>query len=162
MLVRDIKILLILSVVLWGIVGAYGNIAKWDETLSAVGAATSMATFEGGADSWKATSSPIVIWLGALFVMLSKVVAAGLCAIGVQKMFAARAGTAEAFAKAKTYALAGCGVAVFMLFTGFIVIAESWFELWRSDVMRGPVLDSAYRYAGMIGLIAIFVSLREE
>ena len=162
MLVRNIKILLILGVVLWGIVGAHGNIAKWEETLGAVGAATSMATFEGGADSWKATSLPIVIWLGALFVMLSKVASAGLCAVGAQKMFAARNSAPDAFQKAKTFALAGCGVAVFMLFTGFIVIAESWFELWRSDVMRGPVLDSAYRYAGMIGLIAIFVSIKED
>ena len=49
-----------------------------------------------------------------------------------------------------------------MLFTGFIVIAESWFELWRSDVMRGPVLDSAFRYGGMIALIAVFVAVKEE
>jgi hypothetical protein len=42
-----------------------------------------------------------------------------------------------------------------MLFGGFIVIADSRFELWRSDGMRGPVLDSAYRYLGSILLIAL-------
>ncbi|MFT6056479.1 MAG: hypothetical protein ACJAS2_000754 [Pseudohongiellaceae bacterium] len=28
-----------------------------------------------------------------------------------------------------------------MLFGGFIVIAEGWFELWRSEFLRGPSLD---------------------
>ena len=77
-------------------------------------------------------------------------------------MWAARGGDVAVFAQSKHIALAGCAVAVFMLFSGFIVIAESWFELWRSDVMRGPVLASAYRYAGMIALIAIFVASKED
>nr|MDA3933179.1 DUF2165 family protein [Gammaproteobacteria bacterium] len=59
-------------------------------------------------------------------------------------------------------ALTGCMIAVIMLFGGFIVIAESWFELWRSDVMRGPVLESAFRYGGMIMLIALFVATKDE
>ena len=161
-MLRIIKILLVASVALWGFVGAFGNITDWNGTLGAVGAATSMATFEGGADSWRATSSPIIIWLGALFIMLSKTAAGILCLLGAQQMLVARNAGAQDFAKAKEIAIAGCGVAVFMLFTGFIVIAESWFELWRSDVMRGPVLDSAFRYGGMICLIALFVSMRDE
>ncbi|GAC21150.1 DUF2165 family protein [Paraglaciecola arctica] len=44
-----------------------------------------------------------------------------------------------------------------MLFGGFIIIAESWFELWRSESMLGPVLQSAFRYGGFIGFIALFV-----
>jgi hypothetical protein len=38
-----------------------------------------------------------------------------------------------------------------MLFGGFIVIAESWFELWRSEAM-GAVLSAALRYGSMIAL----------
>ena len=77
-------------------------------------------------------------------------------------MWTARAGDAAAFSKAKTYALAGCAVAIFMLFTGWIVIAETWFELWRSEVLREAALDAAFRYCGMIGLIALFVGMRDE
>lgn len=48
-----------------------------------------------------------------------------------------------------------------MLFGGFIVVAESWYELWRSETMLGPVLQSAFRYAGMIALIAVFVASKD-
>ncbi len=161
-MLRNIKILLVVGVALWGGVGAFGNVMDWNGTLGAVGAATSMATFDGGAEHWKATSFPIVLWLGALFIMLSKAIAGVMSVLGAQRMWAARNGDASAFAAAKEIALAGCGVAIFMLFVGFIVIAESWFELWRSDVMRGPVLDSAFRYGGMIALIAIFVGMRDD
>ena len=161
-MLRNFKILLVCSVVLWGGVGAFLNVLDWGGTLGAVGAATSMATFEGGAEAWQATSNSLVIWLGALFIMLSKVTAAALCGVGAWRMWGARSSDGSAFNAAKEFALAGCAVAVFMLFAGLIVVAESWFELWRSDAMRGPVLESAFRYAGMIGLIALFVASSDE
>ena len=51
-MVRIVKIGLISTVVLWGFLGALGNILDWNQTLGAVAAVTSMATFEGGAESW--------------------------------------------------------------------------------------------------------------
>lgn len=161
-MLRTTKILLVITVALWGLIGAFQNVSEWDETVSAVGAATSMVTFEDGATSWQATSNPVVIWIGALFIVLSKLAAGVLCAIGAGTMWRARGDDASAFAASKEMALTGCAIAVIMLFGGFIVIAESWFELWRSDVMRGPVLDSAFRYSGMIALIALFVASRDE
>ena len=161
-MLRMLKILLILSVALWALVGGALNFLHWGETREAVAAVTTMVTFEGGAESWKATANPALILAGALFIALSKLTAGFLCVIGALKMWAARGGDVAVFAQSKHVALAGCAVAVFMLFSGFIVIAESWFELWRSDVMRGPVLASAYRYAGMIALIAIFVASKED
>jgi len=161
-MLRIVKILLVLAVALWGIVGAYGNLTDWSGTTGAVKAVTSMSAFDGGADKWQATSNPVIVYAGALFIMLSKIFAGFLCLVGARRMWDARAGDAADFAKAKTLALTGCGVAVFMLFTGFIVIAEGWYALWNSDAMRGPVLGSAYRYAGMIALIAIFVGMRDD
>jgi predicted small integral membrane protein len=73
-------------------------------------------------------------------------------------MWSARNATGAEFAAAKQLALVGCGILAIMLFGGFIVLAEAWFELWRSDVMRGPVLDTAYRYLGSILLIALFIA----
>lgn len=161
MLLRSVKILLVLAVALWGIVGALLNVLHWDGTLASVTSATSMSTFEGGAEAWQATSNPMLMWLGAIFIAGSKFAAAALCLLGAGRMFAARAADAEAFTAAKELALAGCGIAVFMLFAGFIVVAESWFEMWRSEVLRAISLDSAFRYGGMIALIAIFVAQNE-
>lgn len=158
---RYIKALLVGAVALWGFVGVTHNLHNWPGTLGAVEAATSMSTFEGGADSWQATRNPLVIWLGALFIAGSKVVTGSLCALGAYGMLRARRAGGAAFAAARRTALVGCGVAVLMLFAGFTVIAESGFELWRSDALRGPVLDSSMRYAALIALIGLFVAAPE-
>jgi predicted small integral membrane protein len=161
-MLRITKTLLILVVASWGLIAALQNFVDWHGTLGAVGAATSMATFEGGAESWQATSNNVLIWLGALFIVSSKILSGGLCLVGSRQMWRARRASAAEFQASKHLALSGCAIALFMLFGGFIVIAESWFELWRSDVMRGPVLDSAFRYGGMIALIALFVSTPDD
>ena len=161
-MLRIAKILLILAVAAWGYIAAAHNILDWEGTLGAVTSVTSMTTFEGGADSWQAIENPILSLLGGLFIASSKLLAALLCTLGAFRMIGVRNGSAMQFDQAKRAALAGCAVAVFMLFGGFIVIAETFFELWRSDAMRGPVLDSAFRYAGLIGLIGVFVGMREE
>ena len=160
-MIRIVKIGLIITVVLWGLVGALGNILDWDETRGAVAAVTSMGSFEGGAESWQATSSPVVIWLGVLFIVLSKISAGILCVVGAGRMWQSRKGSAAEFAAANRIALAGCGIAVIMLFGGFIVIAESWFELWRSESMSA-VLTAAVRYGSMIALIGIFVAMPDD
>lgn len=161
-MLRIAKIALILIVVCWAIIAALQNVVDWQGTLGAVGAATSMSTFEGGAESWQATSNIAVIWLGALFILGGKIAAGGLCLIGAWQMWTSRQADETAFRAGKQLALVGCTVALVMLFGGFVVIAETWFELWRSDAMRGPVLDSAFRYAGMIALIALLVSTADD
>jgi predicted small integral membrane protein len=161
-MLRTIKILLVLSVSAWALIGAFGNVIDWDGTTGAVAAATSMSTFEGGADDWRATTNPGVILAGALFILVLKLAAGLLCAVGAFSMWTALGRDSGAFQKAKGLALAGCGVAIFMLFTGWIVIAETWFEMWRSDVMRDVALGSAFRYCGMIGVIALFIGATDD
>lgn len=160
--IRLVKIGLVAAVALWGLVGALSNLSSWDNTLGTVGAVTSMATIEGGAESWKATTNPAVIWLGGLFIALSKLAAGLLCGAGAWRMWRARAAGPAEFAAARTIALAGCGVAIFMLFGGFIVIAEGWFELWRSQSAITQSLPTAFRYAGLIALIGIFVVATDD
>jgi len=161
-MIRIVKILLIIAVAFWGFFGALGNVLHWDETLGSVKTVTSMITIEGGTESWQATSNPLVMWLGALFIMLSKLSAGALCLVGAARMWQSRNSSVADFSSAKKAALAGCGIAVLMLFGGFIVIAESWYELWRSEAMGPMVLSAAARYASLIALVAIFVAVPDE
>lgn len=161
-MLRRMKILLVLSVAAWGLLGAFGNVNDWRETTGAVSVTVSMATIDGGNNDWRATTSPAIIIVGAILIPALKLIAAILCLIGAWRMWCQRAGDNATFAKAKTMALAGCSVAIFLLFAGWIVIAETWFELWRSDVMRDAALGSAFRYAGMIGVIALIVGARDD
>ena len=157
---RIIKIALVLSVALWAILGARGNIADWKGTVGAVGAVTSMATFPGGAARWEATANPEVILAGAAFIVLFKAATALLCVTGAWRMWVDRKGDAETFGRAKTWALSGCAGAVFGLFSGWIVIGEGWFEFWRSDALR-TAGDVAFDYGGFIALIALMVGARD-
>ena len=161
-MIRITKTGLIVTVALWGLIGSLGNILDWNQALGAVATVTSMATFEGGTESWQATTNPLIMWLGALFIMLSKLTSGVMCTVGAGRMWQSRGGDVADFKAAKAVALTGCAIAVIMLFGGFLVIAESWFELWRS---QGPIrlaLDDAFRYAGMIALIAIFVATTDD
>ena len=160
-MLRSIKILLVLTVAAFGFVGALWNLIDWAGTVGAVEFTTGMTGWQGGGAAWQATTNPLIVHAGAIFIPLMKVLFAVLCLIGAWRMWQARAADREAFQRAKTFALAGCGLAVWMLFAGWIVIAETWFELWRSDLMRSAALESAFRYAGFIGLIALFVAMRD-
>ncbi len=161
-MLRITKIILVALVAVWAFLGAAFNILHWGETVGAVRATATMATFDGGAENWRATSSPVVIWLGAMLIPALKTTAGLCCLIGAGRMWAARKDDAPTFAAAKTLALSGCAIAMILLFGGWIVIAETWFELWRSDALRDVALQSAFRYGAMIMLIALFVGARED
>ncbi|NNE39958.1 MAG: DUF2165 family protein [Marinicaulis sp.] len=161
-MLRIMKALLIFSVAAWGFVGVQGNFEDFGGTLGALEATTSMATVPDMQDHWKATTNPIVIWLGALFIIGGKITTGALCALGAANMWQARKSDAAAFNASKKLGLAGCAVAFFMLFTGWIIIAESWFYLWNSDALRDVSLGAAHRYAMFIGIIAVFVGLADE
>ena len=161
-MLRTLKIVLILSVAAWGLLGAFGNFMDWNGAVNAVSAVTSMATVKGGAESWQATNSQPLIFIGAALIVLLKIVCGILCLIGANDMWRARAGTAQEFQLAKSYALSGSAVAIILLFLGWIVIAGIWFELWRSPTLGRSALDTAFRYGGYIALIALFVSARDD
>ncbi len=153
------KIFLIAGVCLWGAISALGNVLGWQGTLGAVGAATSMAGF--AENDWRATSSSLVILVGALCIVGFKLVSATLCGLGAYNMWAEKGASRERFAAAKQFAIAGCGVAVLGLFFGWVVLGEQWFEMWRSPDLASAG-ESAFRYGGFIGIIGIFVAMPED
>jgi predicted small integral membrane protein len=160
-MLRVVKMVLIAWVAIFAFLSGIFDLVHWGNTVEAVGMVTSMNSWPGGATSWKAINSALLNGLGALWIIGGDLTAAVLCIAGVARLWRARYAHEGEFALAKRIALAGCGVLVIMLFGGFIVLAEAWFELWRSDALRGPVLDTAYRYLGSILLIALFVASKE-
>jgi predicted small integral membrane protein len=160
-MLRVVKIVLAAAVAAFGFISGIFDLINWRATVGAVGMVTSMSSWQGGASSWQAIGSAPLNWLGAVWIIAGDLAAAVLCAAGVARMWSARDSSATDFAAAKKLALVGCGILAIMLFGGFIVLAEAWFGLWRSDAMRGPVLDTAYRYLGSILLIALFIGSKE-
>jgi len=158
---RIVKVGLMATAALWAICSGLYNITNWSESLTYVEAVTSMSLFEGGSESWQATSNSVIVWMGILFIFLAKVAAAALCSVATWRMWQTRADDA-AYAAARQIGMAGCGIAVIMLFGGFIAIAENFFDLWRAGDVGGAVLSGAYRYGGVMALIAIMVGATDD
>jgi predicted small integral membrane protein len=161
-MLRIMKILLAASVALWGLLGAVGNLMNWSATTGAVAAVTSMSTFPGGPERWQATTNPAVILAGALFILLAKIATGLLCAAGSWRMWTVRNQDAATFAHAKTLVLSGCVIAILMLFIGFAIIGEGWFEFWRSEELRETAGAPAFHYSAMIALIALLITARND
>ncbi len=160
-MLRGLKVALIASVAAYCLLGMIANLADWPRTLGSIRGVVSMATVEGGPTRWQATTSPVVVIGGAIYIVLFKTVAGLVCLLGAWRMWIARRTDAAAFAQAKTLALVGCGVAVLGLYLGWTVVAEQVFDLWRSKVFAQSA-NTAFRYAASIALIALFVGMRED
>lgn len=161
-MLRTVKVMLILTIGIWGLIGALGNLSSWPGVIESVKKTTSMSTWPGGELDWRATSNPMLVYLGAAMIPAAKMLSGVLCVIGAWRMWRAKTAGGLAFERAKELALAGCGIALLMLFAGWIVIADTWFQGWRSETLRDSALGTAFRYAGFVGLIALFVAVRDD
>ena len=159
-MLRMVKILLILSVAAYCILGMIANVDDWPRTLGSIRGVVSMIQVDGGPGRWQATTSPAVVLIGGIFIVLFKTIAGLLCLAGAWRMWTQRRADLATFAQAKTLGLVGCGVAILGLHFGWVVIAEQVFDLWRAKLLAQSA-NTAFRYAGSIALIAIFVSMGE-
>lgn len=160
-MVRDVKILLIVLVALWGLVGAAGNLSHLGLAYAAVESVTTMPAFPiDAAPPWR-TANPVVVWAGVALIVFGKLAAAIFCGIGAVTMVKRRGADSAVFQNAKRFALVGCGLAVAMLFGGFIVIGETLYAMFR-DPGHAQAAAAAFRYGGFIAVIMIFVGQRDD
>ena len=158
-MLRIVKIVLIVLVAAWGLIGGIKNFADVDGGLGAVQAVMNPPESAGLPD-WQKVSNPIAVWIGWLIIPLGKLGAAALCASGAWRMWASRKIESASFNQAKELAIAGCGVAIAMLFGGFFVVGEVYFNLWMTP-LGDIALPSAFRMIGCIGVIALFVAQKD-
>jgi len=154
-MLRIAKIVLLLLVGLWALIGGIGNFVQINSGFDTVAAVLNPQDVKGLAD-WQRIEHPVAVWAAWAVIPVSKLVAAGLIFIGSWRLWRARRLGADQFNQSKSLALAGCAVAIAMLFGGFIVAAETYFLAWQTE-LGSHALPVAFRYIGCIALIAIFV-----
>ena len=129
---RIVKIMLMFSVGLWGVLGALGNVLDFAAGLEQVKFVISMAGAKDASGiSWKAVHSPILANLAFGVVYVSKFLTGVLCLYCGARLLAARNADVPTFEAAKQPGILGCGISVVMLFLGFVVFAGVYFEYWR-------------------------------
>lgn len=165
-LVRITKVALVAAIALWGALGAWGNLEEY-VTGNPAGVETvrSVLALKGtpleGKGSWREITSTPLVHLAYAYIWGSKLACAILCGIAAVRMWRSRGDSADLFHKAKELAFVGAGIAILMLFTGFITIAGTYFLMWQSKL--GQFAHSfAFMYAACIALVAILVSLKDE
>lgn len=155
---RIIKILLSFSVAAWGIIAGAMNLLYYQPGTQAVSRVLAM----GGEESIRSLSSPVFVHVGYAFIYISKFAVGVICAWGTYQMWIAYKGSAEQFSQAKSSALTGCGIALFMLFFGFIVLAGSFFSTGSPSQAKLIYHHFTIIYMAGIGLIAFFIALPES
>ncbi len=160
-MLRMTKVVLLLLVALWGLLGGIGNLFGYSSGHSQVVAIMAReGAFEAGGP-FVAMSHPLLTHLGYAVIWLGKLLSGALCLWGAWLLWQARSAEADSFHAAKSIGLAGCGVALIMLFGGFVVAGGVYFGMWSSGT--GALSHQfASQFILCIGVIALFISARSD
>jgi predicted small integral membrane protein len=159
---RVTKIVLIVLVGLWGLLGGIGNLVNYAGGHAAVVAVMSRegVPFAPGGP-FVAVTQPALTHLGYAVIWAGKLASALVCLWGAARLWRLRSMPAAEFNAAKPIALAGCGIALVMLFGGFVVVGGSYFGMWSTE--RGQLSSTiATQFITAIGIIALFVAVPDQ
>lgn len=159
-MVRYVKVLLALAVALWGLLGGLGNLASYPEGKQSVEMVLSKETLpESAAPERPSEPNQVMVTAGFAFIWMLKLIGGALCLVGAIRMWFTRAANTASFEHAKRWAIAGCGVLLFMLFFGFSLIAVGPFKLYLSPMISA--VELAALFAAQIGIVMIFLNQGE-
>lgn len=158
--IRITKVILALSIGVWGLSGLIGNLVSAQEIHAEVVRVTSMAGVpEGEGPPWR-TSNSVIAWFGVLAIVLGKV-AATVGGLGGGVLMAREwQGTAADFEASKSLAIAGCGLAFALSFAAFTVFAESVFFMFYDRELVGAA-ELAFRFSASFALATLFIAQGE-
>jgi predicted small integral membrane protein len=160
MTLRYIKILMMLMVGLFGLIGAYYNLTEIDSTLALVSQVVS-GSGATGVGQWQQIESPLLVALCFSVIPSAKILSGLLCLFCVKQMWSSRNTDTQTFQRSKQVGMAGCGVMLAMLFGVFILISETWFQQWQTE-LGVAILGAAERYIISVGIVAFFINLADD
>jgi predicted small integral membrane protein len=158
--IRLVKIAMVASTALFALLVAYDNVADYGSNYAFVRHTLSMDTvFPDNPLRSRAITSP-TLWALAYWAIILTEAAVGLVLAfaAIQLARAARA-PAAAFNAAKQYVAIGVGLGFLLWFTGFMVIAGEWFQMWQSRSWNGQ--QAAFRFYMTLLAVGIFVFLND-
>ena len=156
--VRLAKIVMVAALGAFAFIVTYDNIVDYGSNYEFVRHVLSMdTTFSGNAlmdraitneRIWKAAYAAIIAAEGLTCLLLS---------VGAVALLARLRAPAEAFNRAKLWAVAGLTVGFAVWFFGFLVVAGEYWAMWQSHTWNGQ--QAAFRFTMVILGVLIFVSL---
>jgi predicted small integral membrane protein len=160
--IRYVKAALVAFISLMCLMYAAQNVANLQAAHFFVSAATSTAGHEAYPASFgPGLESPALAWLALAIILAGEITAGVLAARGAWALWAARSAGADAFNAAKRYANLGGGVALLVWFGLFTVVGGAYFQMWQTE-LGGGSLDGAFQFVTQIGIVLLFVNLKDR
>ena len=142
---RYIKIALAAFASLFCLFYAMQNMANIGAAEWFVGTMASMEGHEAYPNSFGfAVTSPILVKVLLWIIILLELTAGVLAGKGAIDLFRARSGSSEDFNAAKTYALAGTGLAVVIWFGIFGAFGGAFFQMWQLEAGLNALRDASF------------------
>ena len=103
-----------------------------------------------------AVTSPVLVKLMLWIIIILELAAGLLAGKGTIDLFGARNGSSEEFNGAKTYALAGTGLAVMIWFGIFGAFGGAFFQMWQVEAGLNALRDASF-FALQHGVIWLMI-----
>jgi len=157
--IRIVKVLLSLSVAIWGFAAGFMNLVSYESGVKSVAYVLSIE----GKESVRAISLPLIYHLGFAVIYLGKFATGFFCALGALDLWKSRHANVESFNAAKANTILGCGIGLFFLFFAFFAVAGAVFSPGEGPPSQLAIgfQSFALYYMGAIGLIALYISSAE-
>ncbi len=98
----------------------------------------------------------------ALIIIMAIEFAIGLLGFfGAYSMIKERKNSAKEFTVAKRFAINGGLLGMFFWYGFFVIIGESYFQMWQTVIGLGSV-EGAFRYGTICAVFAFFISLNND
>jgi predicted small integral membrane protein len=155
-LIRLIKVAFVAAVAALFSVAAFGNITDYGTNYAFVEHVMSMNTlFPTTTITYRAITNPTLHRAAYALIIATESATAILCWAGALILLLRSRGSARAFNRAKTIAIAGLGLGSVLYQFGFIVIGGEWFGMWMSQ--QWNAVPSAFRYLTIVMMVLLFV-----
>ena len=154
---RYIKIALAAFAALFCLFYAIQNIANLGAAEWFVGTMTAMEGHEAYPNTFAfAIKSPIIVKVMLWIIILLELAAGLLAGKGAIDLFRARNQSSEEFNAAKTYALAGTGLAVLVWFGIFGAFGGAFFQMWQVEAGVNALRDASF-FAMQHGIVWLII-----
>jgi len=161
-MLRLIKILLAAFVAVFCIFYAVQNIVNLQAAHGFVAYVASMADHTAyPAHFGPAITAPALTWTMLLIIIALEMAAGLLAAKGAYDMLVARKASADEFNAAKSYAVAGCGVAILVWFGLFSAIAGTYFQMWQTEAGLNALRDASM-FSIQMGVVLLILALKDD
>jgi predicted small integral membrane protein len=156
MTLRAAKMSLVFAVALFYSFVVLNNVTDYNSNFQFIRHVLMMdSTFPGNRGMWRAMNSPAWHTVFYLTIIAWETVTMLLCWWGGLRLAKSLRGTAAAFHKAKSIAIAALTLSLLMWLVAFLSVGGEWFLMWQSKTWNGQ--EAAFRMFTVIGIVLLFL-----